>query len=218
MQHERVRPTCKLVLVLAQSALHPAIQAALEEYELPSDEWTIPLNIGVETFIYFVQADEGGPIKIGRADDPATRLKELQTGNPSLLILRRCVIDSPDYEWVLHRLFSDFRIRGEWFQPHPVLAAMGDAIPDESLADQPIVYDPTMPSSGHERFRRVQWMLQAMDIARERGPAPEPEFGANWKFNQEPLTYVPDLGHLTGDLPEAERQARAALQRNRPSA
>jgi hypothetical protein len=67
--------------------------------------------------VYFVQADEGGPVKIGWAgNDVVTRIKTFQTGHFMELRLIR-IIDGASRadEANLHRYFSANRIRGEWF-------------------------------------------------------------------------------------------------------
>jgi len=71
------------------------------------------------TKIYFVQAGKGGPIKIGRADDPDKRLLELQVGSPERLVTL-AVFDGPAWlERACHREFSKDQghLRGEWFKP-----------------------------------------------------------------------------------------------------
>lgn len=119
-----------------------------------------------KTMIYFVQAEHGGPIKIGRADKPEERLRDLQIGNPYRLRLTRTVEGVRIDEWRLHRLFAPLRLQGEWFKPHPVLAAMADAKEDPSLADEPIIYDDNLISAPtlftHERrafLRREGYVL-----------------------------------------------------------
>lgn len=65
--------------------------------------------------VYFIRAGDG-PVKIGTADDPKARMRELQCGNYLDLTLVR-VIDgnSPEERW-LHRHYEPFHIRGEWFR------------------------------------------------------------------------------------------------------
>lgn len=60
------------------------------------------------------------PVKIGVADDPQKRLRQLQTGNPTpLRIVRTFSAQSRaavnDWEFHAHRLFADHRLAGEWF-------------------------------------------------------------------------------------------------------
>jgi hypothetical protein len=54
-------------------------------------------------------------IKFGKARNPRSRLKELQTGNPLKLQIY-AEADWPDeYEGLLHRRFAKKRVSGEWF-------------------------------------------------------------------------------------------------------
>lgn len=64
--------------------------------------------------VYFIRS--GNYIKIGYAEQPRRRLKELQTGNPEKLQLLGTVPGGPDREREIHHLFNDFRVKGEWFE------------------------------------------------------------------------------------------------------
>lgn len=66
--------------------------------------------------IYFVQAESGGPIKIGFARDVAARLKSIQTSHPEPL---RCLVHiagTMEEEQLLHKDHARFRLKGEWFK------------------------------------------------------------------------------------------------------
>lgn len=80
--------------------------------------------------LYFIQAGDDGPIKIGHSANPRERLAMLQVGNPRELVL----LAEIDYsagnlgertaayqEELFHRTFRIARIRGEWFEPHPTI-------------------------------------------------------------------------------------------------
>jgi hypothetical protein len=80
--------------------------------------------------LYFIQAGEGGPIKIGYSADPQERLAMLQVGNHEELRLLAAINYSTGslgnktaahQESVFHRVFNVARIRGEWFKPHAQL-------------------------------------------------------------------------------------------------
>jgi hypothetical protein len=73
--------------------------------------------------IYFVQADRVGLIKIGFAEDPESRLRELQVGSPVRLRLLRAEEGGREREAALHRRFAHARSHGEWFFPVPDLLA-----------------------------------------------------------------------------------------------
>ena len=70
--------------------------------------------------IYFIQSEENGYIKIGysqNANTLETRLSTLQIGNPHRLTLLKTIEGDIKYEKVLHLVFADDRILGEWFEP-----------------------------------------------------------------------------------------------------
>ena len=64
---------------------------------------------------YFIQGEPLTPIKIGKCENPAKRLAQLQTGSPH--ILRHLLILEGDNEREMHERFKNDRIRGEWFYP-----------------------------------------------------------------------------------------------------
>lgn len=75
------------------------------------------------TTLYFVQAGNGGPIKIGVATDLSKRLAALQTGSPAELRLLGTMTGDMADERALHVRFRDHRLRGEWFSPADDLLA-----------------------------------------------------------------------------------------------
>lgn len=66
-------------------------------------------------YVYFI-SDETA-IKIGKSDNPLTRLSSLQTGNPRELKLLGSspLLEESD----VHLKFNEYRIRGEWFTCEP---------------------------------------------------------------------------------------------------
>jgi hypothetical protein len=57
-------------------------------------------------------------VKIGMSKDPVGRLKQLQTGNPSRLVIYH-TFESTDYkllERTMHNICQDLRAVGEWFE------------------------------------------------------------------------------------------------------
>lgn len=86
-----------------------------------------------DQYVYFIQADENGPIKIGfTADDPKRRLSQLQTGNASALKLLGAIKGTAVQERQFHTALSEWRLQGEWFEPHPtVLATVQNALSAE---------------------------------------------------------------------------------------
>lgn len=74
--------------------------------------------------IYFIQDDSSFAIKIGyTAGSAETRLGQLQTGNPSGLVLLLEMEGSQKDEAHFHWFFASLRERGEWFRPGPKLMA-----------------------------------------------------------------------------------------------
>ena len=72
-------------------------------------------NTHKEEFVYFIQSVNGGPIKIGYAENVNTRLNELQIGNPEELQVIKTIRGGRDVETTIHEAFKQYRLRGEWF-------------------------------------------------------------------------------------------------------
>ncbi len=89
----------------------------------------------LECSTYFLQGEHGGPIKIGRVDGGRAwrRMLDLQIGNP--VTLRQTRVVAGDHEAELHQRFADYRIRGEWFYPVPLLAEVAHAIAQDMTTD-----------------------------------------------------------------------------------
>ena len=68
-------------------------------------------------YIYFIQIEHSGPIKIGIAKDVEARLGHLQSANPYKLHLLYCFPGGVKTKEGLHRLLRKDHIRGEWFWP-----------------------------------------------------------------------------------------------------
>ena len=75
--------------------------------------------------IYFLQAEKDGPVKIGKTTRPiASRIAELQTGNPTPLRLLVSVPGFTREETTIHAAFAHLRIaKTEWFTYGPDLMA-----------------------------------------------------------------------------------------------
>lgn len=85
--------------------------------------------------VYFLQSEDGGPIKIGRSDDVAKRILQMQMARPDKLVLLAAVPGEYADETRIHRAFAAERVYGEWFAASPGLvqlagiAARDNAIP-----------------------------------------------------------------------------------------
>lgn len=76
-----------------------------------------------EGFVYFIQAGEAGPIKIGWTKSVPARFSALQAGNAEPLRLLAVLPGRISYERALHSRFAGLLIRGEWFRPDKGLLA-----------------------------------------------------------------------------------------------
>jgi hypothetical protein len=74
--------------------------------------------------VYFIQAGDDGPIKIGWALNPQRRLALFQTGHAAPLRIIRTVDGGPKEEAAFHGRFSASRIRGEWFSFAPEMLSV----------------------------------------------------------------------------------------------
>jgi hypothetical protein len=69
------------------------------------------------TCVYFLQAQHGGPVKIGFTQDLVCRMQTLGTGSPSpLRVLAVAAEGTPEMEADLHATFAGARLHGEWFR------------------------------------------------------------------------------------------------------
>lgn len=83
-------------------------------------------------FIYFIQGECGGPIKIGYTTDIKGRLNSLQTGYPDTLVLLGAFAGNTTDEHNLHEEYNSYRMRGEWFKPaEPILEKIRSLKPIE---------------------------------------------------------------------------------------
>lgn len=83
--------------------------------------------------VYFVQAGEGGPIKIGWARNPWGRIRDLQVAHWAVLTMLGTTDGGVALERRLHRRFAKERVRGEWFNPSPRLYAAIARLCDDAV-------------------------------------------------------------------------------------
>jgi ribosome-associated translation inhibitor RaiA len=72
-------------------------------------------NVAHAIYNYFILDEESKAVKIGWATNPYQRLEALQTSNPHQLVFLLIIKGSKELETQLHKLFSEDKIRGEWF-------------------------------------------------------------------------------------------------------
>ena len=86
--------------------------------------------------VYFIQAGDDGPIKIGWAESVARRRSQLQVQTYLKLSVRAMIDGDQGVEKRLHDRFKRHLIRGEWFKPeildeialHPLSAKSRKAV------------------------------------------------------------------------------------------
>lgn len=82
----------------------------------------------VDRFVYFIQAGENGPIKIGMSLDPVKRMACLQVSRNEKLRLLAVMVGGRSSEKALHQRFKNLRLSGEWFRPKKSLLAFIDIV------------------------------------------------------------------------------------------
>lgn len=80
-------------------------------------------------WIYFVQRDSDGPIKIGYTAKPLARIAALQTGSAEKLTFLALVPGDESDEQRLHLAAADHRLGGEWFVDCADVRALIPGIP-----------------------------------------------------------------------------------------
>ena len=136
--------------------------------------------------IYAIQAGEGGPIKIGRASDPSSRMAELQTGNPERLRLIANVCWPPEIEKCLHKFLDHHRLVGEWFRASEEVLWVVEKMHDEDAAHeiffryQPASYFPWMSAEDEPLSREFMSDFEA----RLQKPAEIVSAGIKWPGDQ----------------------------------
>jgi hypothetical protein len=86
------------------------------------DAHYVPVNER-EGLVYFIQAGEGGSIKIGWSQKIPQRRASLQTANARRLVVLGAVPGTRETEAALHARFAHLRMEGEWFRNAPELHA-----------------------------------------------------------------------------------------------
>ena len=73
------------------------------------------MSSDAKEYTYFLQAEDGGSIKIGHTTNVRQRLASLQIGSPKVLRLVGLLNNNSEIE--LHKQFRKHRSHGEWFDP-----------------------------------------------------------------------------------------------------
>jgi hypothetical protein len=91
--------------------IHGVLKSVVIRYDA---FWRSPLDLNGH--VYFVEAGENGPIKIGWSQDVERRIGELQVANAHKLRLLGVVPGTMQKERELHGFFAHLRMEAEWFQ------------------------------------------------------------------------------------------------------
>ena len=70
--------------------------------------------------VYFIEAVGAGLVKIGTSTNVVQRVAQLQSGFPYELKLLRVLPGYLEEERFFHDLFSEYRVRAEWFESEKV--------------------------------------------------------------------------------------------------
>ena len=74
-----------------------------------------------DSLVYFIQGEEGGPIKIGFTTSLKERLSALQAASPLIIKTISCFPASLEDERELHKVFNYCHSHFEWFSPDVLL-------------------------------------------------------------------------------------------------
>lgn len=79
------------------------------------------------SWVYFAQAGEGGPVKIGQSRQVDVRIRALAAANAREVTLLGTIPETVIPESYLLSCFGRHRLRGEWFMPVAELLALAEA-------------------------------------------------------------------------------------------
>ena len=72
-------------------------------------------NKEYNSFVYFMVNERHGFCKIGYSLNPEKRLKELQTGCPVPIFIKKTIVGDLKLESKFHKYFRKYKSNGEWF-------------------------------------------------------------------------------------------------------
>ena len=88
-------------------------------------------------WVYFIQAQPSGLVKVGFSVNPERRLRQLQTGSPEKLTMLHCWrVASAVQEKATHEAFKGFRVAGEWFKPDAALLGFIELMRNAGIEDE----------------------------------------------------------------------------------
>lgn len=121
--------------------------------------------------LYFVQAGDNGPVKIGYSRSPKNRIMTLGTARADRLTVLAITDGDRAAEKAAHARFAHLLQRNEWFSPSEELLAYCRSLPPalESLVGKrPKTQDVKQSSSSYRRRTRVEVAAAFATALRER--------------------------------------------------
>jgi hypothetical protein len=107
--------------LLVASGAYAKLRQSVEDEEVADERPLIPAGCEGDPLVYFIQAGNSGPIKIGRTKNAQQRKHHLQLATHHDLTLL-AAFKAPFWaEGQLHHFYTQERIRGEWYRPSPRL-------------------------------------------------------------------------------------------------
>lgn len=147
--------------------------------------------------VYMIRAGEKGPVKIGRAQDIRKRLTELQVFHWEKLRIMRAFTGGVAEEAMLHDLFYDLHLRGEWHHfSRAMLADVG--LPEIDLKAIGSAPQLRRRSRTTEDESIIQTAIKKAGSVKEFGKliGRTPQCISQWK--QIPTEHVRAVGRLLG--------------------
>lgn len=115
-----------------------------------------------ETKIYLAR-HEHGYIKIGKSNDPLSRIRELQTASPYKIHLAATITVYGDWHAVeerLHEVYSRYHKRGEWFDlPDHAVEDLVEASPISSETVERVDQWTPQKQIKERQGTREEWLL-----------------------------------------------------------
>lgn len=116
-------------------------------------------------FVYFAQADYGGPIKIGVSNDHNLRIEYLAKDLPFNLVLIGAAQGDLFCERFTQCWFRNYQVKGEWFEPAPEL--MRWALESRNTG-RVHCFPPMLPSGYSADCSRLRHSLEYRKISHEQ--------------------------------------------------
>jgi hypothetical protein len=93
----------------------------LQDCLAPEDIEVEPNIFSLCGYVYFMQKEDGGPIKIGYSANPNLRMPDIKSKSKANLKIIAVAKGCDRIEKLLHRRFASYRKHGEWFSSNPEL-------------------------------------------------------------------------------------------------